>query len=504
MVHINSLEIRRSFIDFFVSRGHSHQPSCPVIPLDDPTLLFVNAGMNQFKDVFTGSRTVSYSRAVTSQKCIRAGGKHNDLENVGHTGRHHTFFEMLGNFSFGDYFKEEAINYAWEWVTKTLRLPASRLYATVYTDDDEAFALWEKIAPELKNGRILKFGKKDNYWSMGDIGPCGPCSELHYDMGEHLSKNQPDAWINNENERYVEIWNLVFMQYDQTPDGKVVPLPRPSVDTGAGLERIAAAMQKVDSNYETDLFRPLTAYVAEITGKKYSSGPEGVSHRVIADHVRALSFALADGGGLSNEGRGYVLRRILRRGARHGRLLGYKEPIICKLVPTVIDIMGGYFTELRAKQNHIEAVIRSEEERFGELLDTGLELFSSLERKVKSSGSKVIPGEDIFKLYDTYGFPVDMTATMAEEAGLTLDMAGFDKAMSAQQEQSRAGSKFSIAGGGIKMLFKGGEAIPPTNFIRNDKRGPIFELPTTIVTSEIAVRASADGVEEPIFSVVLK
>ncbi|NMC43798.1 MAG: alanine--tRNA ligase [candidate division Zixibacteria bacterium] len=486
-------EIRQSFIDFFVSRGHSHQPSCPVIPLDDPTLLFVNAGMNQFKDVFTGSRTVSYSKAVTSQKCIRAGGKHNDLENVGHTGRHHTFFEMLGNFSFGDYFKEEAIGFAWDWVTKTLHLPASRLYATVYNDDDEAFVLWEKIAPELKNGRILRFGKKDNYWSMGDIGPCGPCSEIHYDMGEHLSKGQPDAWVNSENERYVEIWNLVFMQYDQTPDGNVVPLPRPSVDTGAGLERIAAAMQGVDSNYETDLFRPLTAAVADIAGKKYSSGPEGASHRVIADHVRALSFALADGGGLSNEGRGYVLRRILRRGARHGRILGYKEPIICKLVPTVVEIMGGYFTELKARQNHIEAVIRSEEERFGELLDTGLELFANLERKVKSSGSKVIPGEDIFKLYDTYGFPVDMTATMAEDAGLTLDMPGFEKAMAAQQEQSRAGSGFAaqMLSNAIDLFEKKGWPKEPTTFVRGE-HGAAFEWKTIAldiakVDSEAAV-----------------
>ena len=473
-------EIRQSFIDFFVSRGHSHQPSCPVIPLDDPTLLFVNAGMNQFKDVFTGSRTVSYSKAVTSQKCIRAGGKHNDLENVGHTGRHHTFFEMLGNFSFGDYFKEEAITFAWDWVTKTLGLPASRLYATVYNDDDEAFVLWEKIAPELKNGRILRFGKKDNYWSMGDIGPCGPCSEIHYDMGEHLSKGQPDAAVNSENERYVEIWNLVFMQYDQTPDGKVVPLPRPSVDTGAGLERIAAAMQGADSNYETDLFRPLTAHVAEITGKKYSTGPEGASHRVIADHVRALSFALADGGGLSNEGRGYVLRRILRRGARHGRLLGYKEPIICRLVPTVVEIMGGYFGELKARQNHIEAVIRSEEERFGELLDTGLELFANLELKVKSSGSKVIPGEDIFKLYDTYGFPVDMTATMAEDAGLTLDMPGFEKAMAAQQEQSRAGADFTNLA--YEMLKQTVDALKQDGYL---EKATIFERGDTDSASEI-------------------
>ncbi len=493
MVAITSREIRQSFIDFFRARGHSHQPSSPVIPLDDPTLLFVNAGMNQFKDVFTGSRKVSFSRAVTSQKCIRAGGKHNDLDNVGQTGRHQTFFEMLGNFSFGDYFKEEAIIYAWDWVTKTLGLPADRLYATVYTDDDEAFRLWEKVGPELKNGHILRFGKKDNYWSMGDVGPCGPCSEIHYDMGEHLSRNQPDAGINTENERFVEIWNLVFMQYDQTPDGKVIPLPKPSVDTGAGLERITAAMQKVDSNYETDLFRPLTAQVADITGVKYQPGPKGLSHRVIADHVRALTFALADGGGLSNEGRGYVLRRILRRGARHGRLLGYKEPIICKLVPTLIDIMGGYFTELQAKQNHIEAVIRSEEERFGELLDTGLELFSALAKRVKASGSNVIPGEDIFKLSDTYGFPPDMVAIMASEAGLKLDMDGFEKAMSRQQAQSRAGAGFaaqmlSIA---VDNFERKGWPKEATKFIRGE-HNPVFEwitkaLDTAGVDNEAAV-----------------
>jgi len=441
--------------------------------------------MNQFKDVFTGSRKVSFSRAVTSQKCIRAGGKHNDLENVGHTGRHQTFFEMLGNFSFGDYFKEEAINFAWEWVTKTLGLSPSRLYATVYEEDDEAFALWEKIAPELKNGRILRFGKKDNFWSMGEVGPCGPCSELHYDMGEHLSKNQPEAWVNSENERYVEIWNLVFMQYDQIPGDppRRVPLPKPSVDTGAGLERIAAVMQGVDSNYETDLFRPLTAHVADITGVKYIPGPKGSSHRVIADHVRALSFALADGGGLSNEGRGYVLRRILRRGARHGRLLGYHQPILCQLVPTLIDIMGKPYPELVNKRNHIEAVIKAEEERFGETLDTGLELFSNLEKKVKASGSKTISGEDIFKLYDTYGFPVDMTATMAEEAGLTLDMAGFEKEMATQQEQSRARSSFGdsvwMMKDWIDIEEKRGN-LTKTVFIRGDNE-TVFSLKTSIL-----------------------
>ncbi len=429
--------------------------------------------MNQFKDVFTGGRKVSYSRATSSQKCIRAGGKHNDLENVGQTSRHQTFFEMLGNFSFGDYFKEEAIHFAWEYITKTLGLSKDRLYATVYTTDDEAFKLWEKIAPELKNGRILRFGKEDNYWSMGDVGPCGPCSEIHYDMGDHLSKDNPDAWINNENDRYIEFWNLVFMQYDQRPGAKeLVSLPKPSVDTGAGLERICAIMQGVNSNFETDLFAPLTAHVADISGVKYDAGKSGVSHRVIADHVRALSFALADGGGLSNEGRGYVLRRILRRAARHGRLLGYKEPMICKLVPTVIDIMGGHFTELKEKQKHIEKVIQSEEERFGELLDTGLELFTTLEKKVKSSGSDTIAGEDIFKLYDTYGFPVDMTAIMATEANLKMDMDGFEKAMNAQREQSRAGSGFGNAAGNEMMsLVEDLESKnlldqPPTEFDR--------------------------------------
>ncbi len=483
---IKSAEIRQSFIDFFKTAEHSHQPSSPVIPQDDPTLLFVNAGMNQFKDVFTGSRKVSYSRAVTSQKCIRAGGKHNDLENVGQTSRHHTFFEMLGNFSFGDYFKEEAITFAWQWVTKHLALDPKRLYATVYEDDDEAFALWGKVAPELKNGRILRFGKKDNFWSMGDVGPCGPCSELHYDLGEHLSKDNPNAWVNTENDRYIEFWNLVFMQYDQPADGgDLKPLPKPSVDTGAGLERIAAIMQGVDSNYETDLFKPLTAHVADITGVKYNPGAKGVSHRVLADHIRALTFALADGGGLSNEGRGYVLRRILRRAARHGRLLGHKEPIIYLLVPTLVNIMGGYFSELIEKKPHIEAVIRSEEERFGELLDTGLELFSTVEKKVKGSGSDTISGQDIFKLYDTYGFPVDMTAIMATEAGLKLDMDGFNMAMHDRKEQSRAGSAFGGRDVGdadkyIAAFEKSGIPDKPSQFVRGDE-SPVFDLNAEIV-----------------------
>ncbi len=448
--------------------------------------------MNQFKDVFTGSRKVSYKRAVSSQKCIRAGGKHNDLENVGVTGRHQTFFEMLGNFSFGDYFKEEAIIFAWDWVTKGLGLPKDKLYATVYNDDDEAFDLWSKIAPELKNGRILRFGKKDNYWSMGDTGPCGPCSEIHIDRGEHLSRNDPTAAVNTENERFVEFWNLVFMQYERTvAGGELNPLPKPSVDTGAGLERITAIMQNADSNYETDLFIPLTSHVADITGVKYDPGPVGLSHRVIADHVRALSFALADGGGLSNEGRGYVLRRILRRGARHGRLLGYKEPIIFQLVPTLIDIMAGHFTELREKQNHIENVIKSEEERFSELLDTGLELFTTLEKKIKASGSDTIPGEDIFKLYDTYGFPPDMTAIMAREAGLEVDTAGFEKSMAAQQELSRAGSNFAGIKATLEILKKGDIDESHTEFLYGDNE-PLLEVETRVVPGLLEVNTTVE------------
>ncbi|SYZ72192.1 Alanine--tRNA ligase [Candidatus Zixiibacteriota bacterium] len=403
--------------------------------------------MNQFKDIFTGKKKAEFKRVVTVQKCMRAGGKHNDLENVGRTGRHQTFFEMLGNFSFGDYFKEAAILYAWEWVNKTLQLRPDRLYATVYEDDDEAFALWEKIAPELKDGRVLRFGKKDNYWSMGDVGPNGPCSELHYDRGAQYSCGKETCFVNCDCDRYVEIGNLVFMQYNSKPDGTVEPLPKPSVDTGSGLERITAIIQGVNSNYETDLFTGIIAQVEEISKKKYDIGEPGVSHRVIADHLRALTFCIADGGGLSNEKQGYVLRRILRRAARHGRLLDVHEPFIYKLVPTLVGVMGDVYPEIKQRQEHIENVIRSEEESFGRTLDNGLELFDEVAKKTVGSGNKVIPGEQIFKLYDTFGFPVDLTAVMAEEKGLTLDMAGFEAAMALQQEKARAASQFDNAYG---------------------------------------------------------
>ncbi len=424
-----------------MKHDHKHLPSSPVIPFDDPTILFANAGMNQFKDIFTGEKKPDYPRATTSQKCMRAGGKHNDLENVGRTGRHQTFFEMLGNFSFGDYFKEEAIFYCWEWVTKYLDLSIDRLYATVYDEDDEAYSIWAKVAPELKNGRILKFGRQDNYWSMGNIGPCGPCSELHYDQGDKFGTG-PNDNINGEGDRFVEIWNLVFMQFEQKADGNLVPLPKPSVDTGAGLERVTCVKNGLDSNYETDLFVPLIESIAEITGKKYHSDVRGVSHRVIADHVRALTFCIADGGGLSNEKQGYVLRRILRRAARHGRLIDMHDPFIYKLVPTLADLMGDVYPEINDRREHIVNVIRAEEESFGRTLDIGCDLFDEVVNKLKREGGTVISGDDVFKLYDTYGFPVDLINVMAEEKGLTLDMDIFDKSMNRQKEQSRGASQF--------------------------------------------------------------
>ncbi|MBD3258110.1 alanine--tRNA ligase [candidate division GN15 bacterium] len=475
---IKAADIRTSFLDFFKKNDHRIVPSSPVIPFDDPTILFTNAGMNQFKDVFTGKRKVDYKRAASSQKCIRAGGKHNDLDNVGRTARHHTFFEMLGNFSFGDYFKEEAIAYAWEWVTKDLGLDKSRLYASVYEEDDDAFELWGKIAPELKNGRILRFDKKDNFWSMGDVGPCGPCSEVHYDRGEKYGTG-PEAVVNGEADRFVEIWNLVFMQFDQLPDGKVVDLPKPSVDTGAGLERLACVLQDKETNYGIDLFQTIIHAVSDLTRSSYREHP--ISHQVIADHIRALSFAIADGAGISNEGQGYVLRRILRRASRHGRLLGMEEPFIHRLVPVLVDEMGEAFPELKEKQQHIENVIRLEEESFGRTLVTGLELFDKVARKVKTAGGRTVPGEEVFRLYDTYGFPYDLTEIIAAEHELTLDRPGFEEAMERQREQSRAGADFSADGEGklhdiIDNLVEHGlQDHPATEFERG-----LMEMEATV------------------------
>jgi len=469
-------------LDYFQKHDHRLVESSPVIPFDDPTILFINAGMNQFKDIFTGQRKPDFPRATSSQKCIRAGGKHNDLDNVGFTARHHTFFEMLGNFSFGDYFKEEAIRYCWEWVTRSLKLPHERLYATVYDKDDEAFELWEKIAPELKNGHILRFGKKDNYWSMGEIGPCGPCSELHYDRGEKFGTG-PDDIINGETERFVEIWNLVFMQYEQTAGGGLIDLPKPSVDTGAGLERIAAIMQDVDSNYGIDIFQNLIRAISDLTGARYEDNMP--SHHVVADHIRALTFAIADGAGISNEGRGYVLRRILRRAARHGRELGAKEPFLHRLVPVLVSEMGDVYPEIVEKQGYVATVIEHEESKFDRTLDIGCDLFDKVVRRMKEKGLTVVSGEDAFKLYDTFGFPYDMTEVMAKERGLTVDRIGFDQAMERQKALSLKPVSFKdyawLVGNQPNM---DGHSTPPTRFVREGLKAETDLLWRLIVRDE--------------------
>jgi len=440
---MKAADIRSSFLDYFVDHGHTRVPSSSILIKDDPTLLFTNAGMNQFKSVFLGSESRPYSRAASSQKCFRVSGKHNDLENVGHTNRHHTFFEMLGNFSFGDYFKADAIAYGWEWVTKTLGLLKDRLYVTVYRDDDEAFKLWERIDPALK-GHIFRFGEDENYWSMGETGPCGPCSEIHYDRGEKYGCGKPTCTVNCECDRYLELWNLVFMQYSRDANGKITPLPKPSVDTGAGLERFAAVLQDAPSNYETDLFMPIIAEVEKISGKPYEPGAAGVSHRVAADHIRALAFAVADGGLPANDGAGYVLRRILRRAVRHGKLLEIDRPFLYELIPALISVMGEVYPELAARRELIVTVIKSEEERFAETLDAGLAQFEKIHARLAKSGGRVISGEDAFRLCDTYGFPLDLTQVMAREEGLTVDEEGFAKAMARQRERSREASKFAV------------------------------------------------------------
>ncbi|MCI0331354.1 MAG: alanine--tRNA ligase [candidate division Zixibacteria bacterium] len=449
---MKSADIREGFLKYFGAAGHTRVPSSSLIPQDDPSLLFTNAGMNQFKKVFLGLEVRPYKRAVSSQKCMRAGGKHNDLENVGLTPRHHTFFEMLGNFSFGDYFKKEAVTFAWEYLTKQLNLPAGRLWPTVFTEDDEAEKHWLAVAPETKS-RLRRFGEADNFWSMGETGPCGPCSEIHYDRGEKYGCGKPDCGPNCECGRFMELWNLVFMQYNRDESGKMTPLPKPSVDTGAGLERLASVLQGVESNYDTDLFVPIIRQIESLTGKKYSTGPDGVSFRVIADHLRALSFCFADGALPSNEGRGYVLRRILRRAARHAHLLGKKEPFIYRLVDTLAAEMGGVYPELKAKKEHIKLVIEEEEKNFGVTLENGLELAAKEFPSLAKKGQKIVPGELVFKFYDTYGFPADLTELVARDYGLTVDWDGFEKELEKQRERSRKASKFVSAEATIPIEF---------------------------------------------------
>ncbi len=468
-------EIREAFLKYFAENGHTIVESSSLVPSNDPSLLFTNAGMVQFKDVFLGSDQASYQRAASSQRCVRAGGKHNDLENVGYTARHHTFFEMLGNFSFGDYFKRDAIRFGWEFLTQVLKLPEEKLWVTVHVSDDEAEAIWKNeigISPE----RFSKLDE-DNFWQMGDTGPCGPSSEIFYDHGDDIPGGPPGS-DNDDLDRYIEIWNLVFMQYERSADGEMTPLPNPSIDTGMGLERIAAVMQHVHNNYDIDLFQHLLRAVSEVTGE---SNFENQSMRVIADHIRSTSFLIADGVLPSNEGRGYVLRRIIRRAIRHGHKLNVDDAFFYKLVSALAEVMGDAYPELVAKQQQIETTILAEEEQFAKTLDNGMGILAEC---IDSLEGKEIPGEVVFKLYDTYGFPTDLTNDIAREKGLTLDMKGYGTCMAEAQERSRQGGKFGVdytkaisvdgeteflgyqtctESGNVTALFKGDEAVATLN-----------------------------------------
>ncbi len=440
-------DIRQKFLQYFHSQGHQIVASSSLVPGNDPTLLFTNAGMVQFKDLFLGNEVRAYNRATTSQRCVRAGGKHNDLENVGYTARHHTFFEMLGNFSFGDYFKRDAIRFAWEFLTKELGLPADRLWVTVFHEDDEAAAIWLNEVG-VPADRLSRLGEKDNFWAMGDTGPCGPCTEIFYDHGPEVAGGPPGS-PDDDGDRYIEIWNLVFMQFDRQPDGALVRLPKPSVDTGMGLERLAAVLQHVHSNYEIDLFQALLKAAASITG---TADTNNTSLRVIADHIRSCSFLVADGVLPSNEGRGYVLRRIIRRAVRHGYQLGVKDIFFYRLVPALVEQMGEAYPELKARQEFVEKVLREEEQQFARTLENGMAILKEAIAGLKSS---VVPGDTVFRLYDTFGFPVDLTADVAREHQLTLDMEGFERAMAVQKQQARAASQFNAVEKLVINLEKG-------------------------------------------------
>ncbi len=441
---MKSADIRQSFLNFFQMHGHAVVPSSPLVPANDPTLLFTNAGMVQFKEVFLGKEKRPYARAASSQRCVRAGGKHNDLENVGYTARHHTFFEMLGNFSFGDYFKREAIGFAWEYLTQVIKLPPERLWVTVFDEDDEAADIWLNEI-RVDPARFSRIGANDNFWSMGNTGPCGPCSEIFYDHGPSVEGGPPGS-PDADGDRYIEIWNLVFMQYDRDAQGRLHPLPRPSVDTGMGLERLAAVLQGVHSNYEIDVFRNLIQAAAELTG---TPDRENKSLRVIADHIRACAFLITDGVIPANEGRGYVLRRIVRRAIRHGHKLGVRDSFFHKLVGPLVKEMGGAYPELSKARPQVERVLEQEEQRFAETLDNGMRV---LEDAIAGLRGTEIPGATLFKLYDTYGFPLDLTADIAREHNLTVDVTGFDTAMEGQRQRARAASSFkSVETGDISI-----------------------------------------------------
>ena len=455
----SSNDIRATFLDYFTRNGHTAVPSSPLVPRNDPTLLFTNSGMVQFKNVFTGAEKRPYTRATTAQKCVRAGGKHNDLDNVGYTARHHTFFEMLGNFSFGDYFKPLAIELAWTLLTKDFALPKDKLLVTVFSEDDEAADLWKRIAG-LGDDRIIRIPTSDNFWRMGDTGPCGPCSEIFYDHGEAIPGGPPGS-PDEDGDRFIEIWNLVFMQYEEGPPGVRAPLPRPSIDTGMGMERFAAILQGVHDNYDTDTFRALILASAEITGQE-PDGPFRASHRVVADHLRSTAFLIAEGVLPSNEGRGYVLRRIMRRAMRHLHMMGSTDPVMWKLVPVLIRQMGAAYPELPAAEALITDTLRLEEGRFKAMLDRGLGLLA--DEVGKLGDAQALPGDVAFRLYDTYGFPLDLTADALREQGRTVDQVGFDKAMAEQRARARAAWAGTGDAGTERVWFEQRERVGPTEF----------------------------------------
>jgi len=464
---MTSKEIREQFFGFFKEKGHKIVPSAPVVPFDDSTLLFTNAGMNQFKDVFLGSGKRDYSRAVNTQKCIRVSGKHNDLEEVGYDTYHHTFFEMLGNWSFGDYYKKETIAWAWELLTDVWKLPKERLWATVYNDDDESYKLW-KTETDIDPNHVLRFGEKDNFWEMGETGPCGPSSEIHINTGNDY--NNP-KYVNAGVPECIELWNLVFIQYNKDENGELHDLPMKHIDTGMGFERMCAILQNKKTNYDTDVFSPLIEQIVKLSGMKNDSEENKIPMRVIADHIRTLTFAIADGAVPGNEGRGYVLRRILRRAARYGRKLNLNDPFLYKLVDTLVKTMEDVFPEIKDKNNYVKTFIKSEEENFNATLDRGIELFEDVIKILEKRKEKIIPGEDVFKLYDTYGFPLDLTNVMAHEKGFTIDEDGFNKLMIGQKHKSRESSKSVFSSLGIGLTELGDveiEGIQKTIFMGYD------------------------------------
>ena len=475
---ITGNKIRARFLKFFEDRGHTVVASSSLVPHNDPTLLFTNAGMNQFKDCFLGDEKRAYVRAVTSQKCVRAGGKHNDLENVGRTARHHTFFEMLGNFSFGDYFKQEAIAYAWEFLIKDMGLDINRLYVSVYTDDDEAADIWHH-QEGVPRERIFRF-EEDNFWSMGDTGPCGPCSEIFYDNGPEVGCDSPTCTVGCDCDRYMEIWNNVFMQFDRQPDGTLIPLPKPAVDTGMGLERITTVMQGVQSNYDTDLLRTIIAFIEKLSGKTYHANEDDdVSMRVMADHSRATAYLIADGVLPSNEGRGYVLRRIMRRAMRHAKMLGFEDPVLYKTAVYVLESMAVAYPEEAKRKDFVAKVVQNEEERFIQTLGNGLRILQEEISQLARTGQKTIPGEIVFKLYDTYGFPVDLTADIVEKDGYELDEEGFESCMEAQRAKARdhwKGSGEEAVSAIYKQLVEKGLQTQFSGYDKLEDQGEVLAL----------------------------